>query len=136
MQGNTIKRVMGARKHSHHSNIIKALGFPTVDDVIKKKCYETLQQHLQSKHPCKRLAIYPPIPLHPKWNHHQGDSSRQNSGSRCRPSGPNHSQITIDKSGYVTLLKKRMDWWSLSGFCCSMTTTASPALRNTYWPQC
>ena len=34
-----------------------------------------------------------------QWNHHQGDSSREDSGSRCRPSGPNHSQITIYKSG-------------------------------------
>ena len=36
MQGNTRKIVIGISKHSHHSNMLKALGIPTVDDVIKK----------------------------------------------------------------------------------------------------
>lgn len=35
MQKNTIKRVMGVSKHSAHSNILKALRVPTVDDIIK-----------------------------------------------------------------------------------------------------
>ena len=47
LQRNTIKRVMGISKHSHHSNILKALGVPIVDDVIRKQCYETLQKHFK-----------------------------------------------------------------------------------------
>ena len=35
MQGNTMGRVMGINNRSHHSNILKVLGVPTVDDVIK-----------------------------------------------------------------------------------------------------
>ena len=37
MEGNTIKRVMGISKHSLHNNILKDLGVPFVDDVVKKQ---------------------------------------------------------------------------------------------------
>ena len=35
LQGNTIQRVMGISKLSHHSSNLQALAVPTVDDVIK-----------------------------------------------------------------------------------------------------
>ena len=95
---NTLKRVIGISKHFHHSNILKAFVVPIVDDVVK---YNTMRLYrsIFKQTPHKRLAICLPIPLHPQWSHHQGYSSRHDSRSRCRPSGPNHSQITIYKNG-------------------------------------
>ena len=45
IQGNIIKRVMGLNKRSHHSNLLKALIVPSVDNVIKKLT-ATLHKHL------------------------------------------------------------------------------------------
>ena len=47
MQGNTIKRVLGISKHSHHSNILNALGVPTVDDVIKNNAMSLYKASLK-----------------------------------------------------------------------------------------
>ena len=55
MQGITIKRVMGVSKHSHHSNILKALGVPTVDDVIKNNAMRLYRNIFKSNTPERHL---------------------------------------------------------------------------------
>ena len=55
LQGNTIKRVMGINKHSHHSNILKALGVPSVDDVIKNNAVRLYKNIFKAKIPARDL---------------------------------------------------------------------------------
>ena len=55
LQGNTIKRVMGISKHSHHSNILKALGVPTIDDVIKNNAMRLYSNIFKANTPARDL---------------------------------------------------------------------------------
>ena len=55
LQGNTIKRVMGISKHSHHSNILKAVGVPPVDDVIKNNAMRLYRNIFKANTPARDL---------------------------------------------------------------------------------
>ena len=74
-------------------------GLSTFNDLLD--CYVSLGDlNFKAIHISDRDIIPDTIiPLHSHWNQQQGNSSRQDSGSRWRPSGINHSQITISKSG-------------------------------------
>ena len=55
MQGNTMGRVMGINNRSHHSNILKALGVPTVDDVIKNNAVRLYKNIFKANTPARDL---------------------------------------------------------------------------------
>ena len=55
MQGNTMERVMGINNRSHHSNILKALGVPTVDDVIKNNAVRLYRNIFKASTPARDL---------------------------------------------------------------------------------
>ena len=65
------------------------------------------------------------IPLHSQWNQQQGNSSRQDSGSRWRPSGINHSQITISKLGMRHYWRRGWTGGVYLVYASSMMTTAA-----------
>ena len=55
VQGNTIKRVLGINKRSHHSNILKALGVPSVEDVIKNNAVRLYRNTFKANTPARDL---------------------------------------------------------------------------------
>ena len=55
LQVNTLKIVMGISKHSHHSNILKALGVPTIDDVIKNNAMRLYSNIFKANTPARDL---------------------------------------------------------------------------------
>ena len=55
VQGNTIERLMGINKHSHHSNILKALGVLSVDDVIKNNAVRLYKNIFKANTPARNL---------------------------------------------------------------------------------
>ena len=46
---------MGISKHSHHSNILKALGVPTIDDVIKNNAMRLYSNIFKANTPARDL---------------------------------------------------------------------------------
>ena len=56
-QGNIIKRIVGIKKRSHHSNLLKALKIPLVEDVIIKNSLCLYKKYLQNKYPCKTPTV-------------------------------------------------------------------------------
>ena len=51
------KRIVGIKKCSHHSNLLKALKIPLVEDVIIKNSLCLYKKYLQNKYPCKRPTV-------------------------------------------------------------------------------
>ena len=54
-QGNTIKRIMGFNKRSHHSKILKALKIPSVDQVIQKNTLGLYRNIFKTDTPARDL---------------------------------------------------------------------------------
>ena len=54
-QGNIIKRVMGVNKRSHHSNLLKALIVPSVDNVIKNNSLRLYTNIFKANTPARDL---------------------------------------------------------------------------------
>ena len=54
-QGNIIKRIMGIKKRAHHSNILKALNIPPVEDVIGHNLLRLYKNNFQTNTPTRDL---------------------------------------------------------------------------------
>ena len=54
-QCNIIKRVMGINKRSHHTHLLKALGIPPVEEVIKSNCIRLYNNSLKTNTPARDL---------------------------------------------------------------------------------
>ena len=54
-QGNIIKRTMGVNKRSHHSNLLKALKIPPIEDIIKNNCLRLYKNIFKIDSPARDL---------------------------------------------------------------------------------
>ena len=54
-QGNIIKRTMGINKRSHHSNLLKALKIPSIEDVINNNSLRLYKNIFKTNTPARDL---------------------------------------------------------------------------------